>query len=140
MIRLIFIIATVLSTVVINAQSKSTSTATTSTTKENGTLTAHHSVSVNSSGKAYSLRAEFNADDYSRIKSILEENLDKGYKVASGTALNWTRKESNKVAYSFILTDANLKINIYKDLLSNNAFEKLKTLGDKLSAVISSKK
>jgi hypothetical protein len=140
MFKLIIIIVTLLGTVVINAQSTKTSSATTSTTKTDGKLVAHNSVSVNSSDKAYSLRAEFNANDYSRIKSILEDNLDNAYKAKSGTTLNWTKEENNKIAYAFILTNSKLRINIYRDLVSNNTFEKLKALSNKLSTIISNKK
>jgi hypothetical protein len=140
MIKLITIIATMLSTVVFNAQSTKTSSATTSTTKTDGKLVAHNSVSINSSDKTYSLRAEFNVDDYSRIKSILEDNLDSAYKAASGTTLNWTKEENNKIAYAFILTESKLRINIYRDLVSNNTFKKLKELSNKLSTIISNKK
>jgi len=140
MFKIIIIIVTMLGTVAINAQGTKTSRATTSTTKTDGKLGAHNSVSINSSDKAYSLRAEFNADEYSRIRSILEDNLDSAYKAASGTTLNWTKEENSKIAYAFILTTSKLKINIYKDLVSNNTFEKLKALSNKLSTIISNKK
>jgi len=137
MIKILIIIATVLNTVVLSAQGKSVSSARTSTTKTDGNLVSRNSVSVNSNDKAYSLRGEFDVENYAQIKSLLEENLENAYKDASGTTLNWTKQEHNKVAYSIILTGSKLKMNIYRESVSKKTFEQLKMLGDRLSAIIS---
>jgi hypothetical protein len=141
MIKLIFITAIVLCSLVAKAQtSTSTATASTSTTKKDGKLTSHNSVSVSNSDQAYSLRAEFNVDDYSKIKSVLEKNLERNYRTESANTIKWSKEENAQTAYSFILTGNKLKINVDKDLVSDATFEKLKGLGTKLSAIISAKK
>lgn len=116
-----------------------TATATAYTSKTDGNVTASHSVSVQNSDSSYNMKAEFDPAKTAEIKKLLDTNLDKQYRLSSSGKWHWKKEENNETAYSFLLSEGRLKINIAKDLLSASTYKNLESISERAAAIISSK-
>lgn len=138
--KLVFTILLIITAITVNAQTTTSSSyAKTSSVKKDGKQSSYRTVAINKSGNTYSLRGEFVPDDYAEIKALLIKNLDTGVMVSSGKTIKWVKEENMETAYSVVLTDSRIKINIDKEMVSNAVFENLSQLGDQLSTIISGK-
>ncbi|MCV9930356.1 hypothetical protein OIU83_22040 [Flavobacterium sp. LS1R49] len=101
------------------------------------TKTTKTTVSVSDSDNSYSLQASFDAWKTKKLEKLLSDNLDKSlFTTDAGTKI-WKKDSKGETAYSFILKGEKLKISIDKELVSDETFEKLKALGEKISETLS---
>lgn len=141
MVKIIFVLVFMLCSFLMNAQSKTTSSSSSSSiTKIDGVERERSSISVNDSDTFYSLRAKFTSDKKEEILKLLSDSIDDEYRNVSGKTYKWIKEENGEVAFSFVVTDNQLKISIEKDLISNGTFNKFKNLGESLKTVISNRK
>ncbi|MCV9933756.1 hypothetical protein OIU80_15850 [Flavobacterium sp. LS1R47] len=141
MIKIISLLVFMLCSFLINAQSKTTSSSSSSSiTKIDGVERQHSSISVNDSDTFYSLRAKFPLDKKEEIIKLLSDNIDEEYRSVSGKTFKWIKEENGQPVFSFVVTNDQLKISIEKDMISNGTFNKFKNLGESLKTVISNRK
>lgn len=97
------------------------------------------SVSVSISDNYYSMVASFDTAKRKKIDKLLSDNLDNNLFSTDGETKIWKKESKNETAYSFVLKKDKLKASIDKELVSDETFEKLKALGEKISETISEK-
>lgn len=107
--------------------------------KQTKTTKSSASVSISDSDNYYSLLANFDGWKSKKLEKLLSDNLDSNlFSTDSGTKI-WKKENKGETAYSFILKDGKLKVSVDKELVSNETFEKLKALGEKISETLSEK-
>lgn len=120
-----------------NAQTATATANGVTATATSGSITTTTSVSVSvsiqNSDDSYSLSAKFDSYKRKKLEKLLLENLEKQYFAQNGNTAIWKKTNNGDVAFSVILSDKKLKINIDKDLVSEGTFEKFKALGEKIS-------
>jgi hypothetical protein len=97
------------------------------------------SVSVSISDNYYSMVASFDTAKRKKIDKLLSDNLDNNLFSTDGETKIWKKESKSETAYSFVLKKDKLKASIDKELVSDETFEKLKALGEKISETISEK-
>ncbi|OXG07110.1 hypothetical protein BC749_102929 [Flavobacterium araucananum] len=107
------------------------------TPKATKTTRTSVSVSVSNSDNYYSLLANFDTFKTKKIEKLLADNLDNNLLSTDGGSKIWKKESKGETAYSFILKEEKLKVSIDKELVSNETFEKLKALGEKISETLS---
>lgn len=110
-----------------------------SSTKTDGKQTSASSVAIQDSGLAYSMSAIFDVHKTKEIRQLLVNNVDRQYFSAGNGTAQWKKEENGNTAYSFVLSEGRLKINIDRELVAPSAYEKFRALGEKISVVISAK-
>ncbi|WP_337965431.1 hypothetical protein [uncultured Flavobacterium sp.] len=101
------------------------------------TTRSSSSVSISNSDDSYSLLANFDASKSKKIEKLLSDNLDNTMESTKNGSKIWKKDNDGQTAYSFVLKEGKLRVNIDKELISNETFEKLKALGDKISETLS---
>lgn len=117
------------------ATSGNTTTVAKAPSKQTRTTTT--SVSVSVSDDSYSLTASFDAIKRKKLEKLLSDNLDNNLLSTAGDTKIWKKDTKSETVYSFILKKDKLKVNIDKELVSNETYEKFKELGEKISQTIS---
>lgn len=119
------------------ATSGNTTTVAKTPYKQSKTTTT--SVSVSISDNYYSMVASFDTVKRKKIDKLLSDNLDNNLFSTDGETKIWKKESKSETAYSFVLKKDKLKATIDKELVSDETFEKLKALGEKISETISEK-
>lgn len=119
------------------ATSGNTTTVAKTPYKQSKTTTT--SVSVSISDNYYSMVASFDTAKRKKIDKLLSDNLDNNLFSTNGETKIWKKESKSETAYSFVLKKDKLKATIDKELVSDETFEKLKALGEKISETISEK-
>lgn len=101
------------------------------------TKTTKTSISVSNSDDSYSLHATFDNFRTKNIEKLLSENLDKNLFSTDKNTKIWKKENNGQTAYSFVLKEGRLKVSIDKELISKSTFEKLETLGERISETLS---
>lgn len=101
--------------------------------------TTKTSVSISNSDNYYSLLANFDGWKTKKLEKLLADNLDSNLLSTEAGTKIWKKDNNGETAYSFILKEEKLKVSIDKELVSNETFEKLKALGEKISETLSEK-
>jgi len=101
--------------------------------------TTKTSISVSNSDNSYSLLANFDAWKTKKVEKLLSDNLDSNLLSTEAGTKIWKKENKGETAYSFVLKEEKLKVSIDKELVSNETFEKLKALGEKISETLSEK-
>lgn len=157
---IIFLALLALSTLANAQTATATANGTTATARANGTTVvarvntstptakAHYSskssssktsVSISDSDDSYTLRAEFDSSKRAKLQKLLLEHLDKDFLSTKGSVMVWKKEQDDETAYIFALSEDKLKVSIDKELISRSSFEKFKTLGEKISDVLTEK-
>ncbi|PIF34284.1 hypothetical protein CLU81_4922 [Flavobacterium sp. 9] len=101
------------------------------------TTKSSSSVSISNSDDSYSLLANFDVSKTKKIEKLLSDNLDNDMESTERGSKIWKKDNNGETAYSFVLKEGKLKVSIDKELVSNETFEKLQALGDKISETLS---
>ncbi|MDA6069929.1 hypothetical protein NJT12_09905 [Flavobacterium sp. AC] len=117
--------------------SKSGNTTAVAKTPSKNTKSTKTSISISNSDNYYSLLANFDSWRTKKLEKLLSENLDNSLFSTDADTKIWKKDHNGETAYSFILKEEKLKVNIDKELVSNATFEKLKALGEKISETLS---
>jgi hypothetical protein len=119
------------------ATSGNTKAAAKAPSRQTKTTKSSVSVSISNSDDYYSLLAIFDVAKSKKLEKLLSDNLDNNILSTDAGSKIWKKENEGQTAYSFVLKEGKLKASIDKELVSNETFEKLKALGEKISETLS---
>lgn len=119
------------------ANSGNTTAVAKTSSKQTKTTKSSVSVSISNSDDYYSLLANFDASKTKKLEKLLSDNLENSLLSTDSGNKTWKKDNDGQTAYSFVLREGKLKVNIDKELVSKETFEKLKALGEKISETLS---
>ncbi|WP_428229588.1 hypothetical protein [Flavobacterium sp.] len=122
-----------------DATSGNTTAVARASSKPTKTKKSSVSVSISNSDNYYSLLASFDTSKTKKLEKLLSDNLDNNLLSTDAGTKIWKKDNNGENAYSFVLKEEKLKVSIDKELISNETFEKLKVLGEKISETLSEK-
>lgn len=103
------------------------------------TKTTKSSVSISISDNNYSLQASFDKGKTKKLEKLLSDSMDNNLLTNDAGSKIWKKENKGETAYSVVLKEEKLKMSIDKELVSDETFERLKALGEKISETLSDK-